>query len=158
MQPAGAGCLGDRQLQSTEGCLPPAEQPRVPVFQPAAALQGAVDVSLFCTPIFGFLAPTRLAQREGEIQVHQNHFHPKNPISSQSTFIKNQFHQIQFHQKPLSSKTNFFTHQIERWDRTKHDWDGKNKKVRISVEASPAEGRRRFHRNTAYARLSGFGV
>ena len=27
--------------------------------------------------------------------------------------------------------------------------------VHISVKASPAEGRRRFHRNTAYARLLG---
>ena len=28
--------------------------------------------------------------------------------------------------------------------------------VRVCVKASPAEGQRRFHRNTAYARLSGF--
>ena len=37
----------------------------------------------------------------GKVQIHQNHFHPKN-FSSKSTFIKNHFHQ-----KPLSSKTNF---------------------------------------------------
>ena len=28
--------------------------------------------------------------------------------------------------------------------------------VRVSVKASPAEGRRRLHTNTAYVRLSGF--
>ena len=28
--------------------------------------------------------------------------------------------------------------------------------VRVCVKASPAEGRRRLHTNTAYARLSGF--
>ena len=30
--------------------------------------------------------------------------------------------------------------------------------VRVSVKASPAEGRRRLHTNTAHARLSGFHV
>ena len=52
-----------------------------------------------------------------------------------------------FIKKPSSSKTNFFKkqlhpcrhNQIESWDRTKHDWDGENKKVRISVKASRAE-------------------
>ena len=29
--------------------------------------------------------------------------------------------------------------------------------VRVCVKASPAEGRRRLHTNTTYARLSGFG-
>ena len=33
---------------------------------------------------------------------------------------------------------------------------GKNNIVRVSVKASPAEGRRRLHTNTAYVRLSGF--
>ena len=33
---------------------------------------------------------------------------------------------------------------------------GQSKKSVFVVKASPAEGRRRFHRNTAYAHLSGF--
>ena len=100
------------------------------------------------------------------------HFHQK-PISSKSNFIKNQFHQktvssknsfihvdtfIKTHfsamwtlfiKNHFSSKNIFITHQIGSWDRTKHDWDGKNNIVRISVKASPAEGRRRFHRKNS---------
>ena len=33
---------------------------------------------------------------------------------------------------------------------------GKNKKVSVFKKASPAEGRRRLHKNTAYAHLWGF--
>ena len=82
------------------------------------------------------------------------HFHQKT-LLSKTNLIKNQLHQ-----KPTSSKkhfhqkTTFITNPTEG-DRTKHAWGAKNK-VRISVRASPAEGRRRFHSNTAYARLSGF--
>ena len=54
--------------------------------------------------------------RHQKIQFHQNHFHPCG----------------HFHQTPFSS------HQIESWDRTKHDWDGRNNAVHISVKASPA--------------------
>ena len=106
-------------------------------------------------------------KRKGKIQVHQNHFHQtiqfhQNPLSSKTNFIK-----IQFHQKPISSKNSSiknhfhqkpFSSQIKLRVGTEPNTIGVANKniVRISVKASPAEGRRRFHRNTAYARLSGF--
>ena len=64
-----------------------------------------------------------------------DHFH------QQTTFIK----------QPLSSKANF----IIEGGQDKTRLGAKNNIVRISVKASPA-GLRRFHRNTAYARLMGF--
>ena len=67
------------------------------------------------------------------------------PLSSETTFIK-----IQFHQKPFSSQI------LLTEERIKHSWGAKSNIVRISVKTSPAEGRRRFDRNTAYARLLGF--
>ena len=79
-----------------------------------------------------------------KIQVHQNHFHQK------SNVIKSTFIIYQFHQKTvssiytLSSKTTLIKNQIESWDRTKHDWGGKNNTIRISVKAkagdAPHEG------------------
>ena len=93
----------------------------------------------------------------------------KTTFIKKSTFIKIQVRQKpissktkqkQFHQNPissmwtLSSKNIFITDQIEL-DRTKHDSNGKNNIVHISVKASPTEGRGRLHRNTAYAHLSG---
>ena len=63
LQPDCAFCLSaiflkGHQHPSAESCLTPAEQPRVLVCQPppfpsSAALQGAVDVSLFCTTVHG---------------------------------------------------------------------------------------------------------
>ena len=77
----------------------------------------------------------------GKVQVHQNHFHPKNffhqnPLSAKTTFSKNHFHQKllssktnfikkplssknQFHQKPVSSKSSFIRkNETKGW--TKH--------------------------------------
>ena len=101
----------------------------------------------------------------------QNHFHPK-PVSSQTTFIP----------LPLSSKTTFIpmpfsskttcipnpkinlipneraplTIQNVRRKRKRNDKGRTVNIVRVCVKASPAEGRRRLHTNTAHARLSGF--
>ena len=62
--------------------------------------------------------------------------------------------QNHFHPKTISSKTNFIPKNDfdERTTATK----SKNIVVRVCVKASPAEGRRRLHANTANARLSGF--
>ena len=83
----------------------------------------------------------------------QNHFHPNTtfipkPLSSQTSFIQNHFHP-----KTISSKTNFIPKTILM--RTTAN-KSKNNIVRVCVKATPAEGRRRLHTNTAYARLSGF--
>ena len=120
----------------------------------------------------------------GKIQVHQNHFHQKKifikihihqkPLSSKTTFIKNQFHQkTTFIKKPLSSKTSFIKdhfHQKTTFIRNHFHqkpfssettscqivWLHTVNIVRVCVKASPAEGWRRLHTNTAYARFSGF--
>ena len=56
---------------------------------------------------------------------------------AKTTFIKT----IHFHQKPLSSETTYITNPTEgAQDNTR--LGAKNKRVRISVKASPAEGRR----------------
>ena len=60
----------------------------------------------------------------------------KEKVSSKSTFIKNQFHQ-----RPLSSEITFITNPTEGWQ-DKTCLGAKNKKVRISLKASPAEGRK----------------
>ena len=83
----------------------------------------------------------------------KNHFHQK-PLSSKTTFIKKQFHQ-----KPISSKTIFIRnhfHQKPFSPEKRKRKGGTVNIVRVCVKASPAEGRRRLHTNTAYARLSGF--
>ena len=61
--------------------------------------------------------------------------------SNFDTFIQTQFHPMNIYPKTVSSQK--FT-------------CGTINIVRVFVKASPAEGRRRFHTNTAYARLLGF--
>ena len=60
------------------------------------------------------------------------------------SFIKNHLHQ-----KPVSSKTIF---------RRKNETNRVGNIVRVCVKASPAEGRRCLHTNTAHARLSGSNI
>ena len=77
-----------------------------------------------------------------------------------------QFDFGQFRFQPISTSANFVM--LDFWikkERTKEEKEDKKEKktvlggainiVRVCV-ASPAEGQRRFHRNTAYCRLSGF--
>ena len=103
---------------------------------------------------------TEEKKRKGKNHCHQNQFSSKkkkfhqNPLSSKTNFIKNHFHQKttsiknQFHQRPLSSETTFKTNPTEG-GQDKIRLGAKNNTVRISVKSSPADGRRRFHRNTA---------
>ena len=97
--------------------------------------------------------------RSSKNHVHQkttfikNHFHQR-PLSSKTNFIRNQFHQ-----KPFSSETIFIRNHFHQKPFSSEKMKRKGgtvKKVSVCVKASPAEGRRRLHTNTAYARFSGF--
>ena len=111
------------------------------------------------------------------------HFHP-NTISFNDTFIQKQFHPMTLSSKTLSSNFDTFIqwhfhpkhfHPLTissnefliRWHFHPMTFSTNNgfiqkitcgtiNTVRVCVKASPAEGRRRLHTNTAYARLSGF--
>ena len=68
------------------------------------------------------------------VKVHQTiQFHQKQ--LSKNSFIRNQFHPKPFFHVDTfiknHSKTIFITNQIESWDRTKHDWNGKKQKKRL---------------------------
>ena len=69
----------------------------------------------------------------------ENHFHQK-PLLSKTNF------------KPLSSETTFIKKPLKA-DRTKHAWVPKTKQSVFFGESVAGEGRGRFHKNTAYARL-----
>ena len=101
------------------------------------------------------------------------HFHPTS-ISSTDTFIQNTFIQFwhfhpmtlqprQFHPTTISSNEFLIqwhfhpmTFSTNKGFIQKKITCGTINVVRVSVKASLAEGRRRLHTNTAYARLSGF--
>ena len=107
---------------------------------------------------------TTFIQKNSFIKIH---LHQK-PASSKNNFIKNYFLKIQFHpsghfhQKPNPLKTIFIknhshpkpfsstkmklTKLNKKQNKMTHNWSGTNNTVRVSVKASPAEGRRRLHK------------
>ena len=86
------------------------------------------------------------------------HFRPES-ITSNDTFIQTRFHPMTLSSKTLSSKFDTFIQQQFQpitVSSKKKITCGTINKVHVCVKASPAEGWRRLHTNTAYAPPFGF--
>ena len=134
---------------------------RIEVFQKNTT---STRVAVEYTFIQNRFHPLTLSSKHDFIQwhFHPKHFHPILTLSSNDTFIQNIFIQQQFHPMNFSSHDIFIQWHFHLMTFSTNDGFLQNitcgtiNIVRVCVKASQAEGRRRLHTNTAYARLSGF--